>query len=68
MEDEYKVMLGAIFGILLTVIVVVTKLSHNFLKNADLIAQQTTCYGKVLQQSWDNDGTKINALAQCDGF
>lgn len=34
--------------------------------NAELISQQTTCYGKVLQNSW-GENTTILALQACNG-
>lgn len=38
-----------------------------FIYNSYEVAKQTTCYGKVLQSSWEADGSQILALQACDG-
>lgn len=34
-------------------------------KSNVLVAQQTTCYGKIIQQSWANTADQILALNAC---
>jgi hypothetical protein len=57
-----------IWGIIATVlIVIIFVMAVNCSQTNSLVAQQPTCYGKVLQQTWDRASDEILALQKCDG-
>lgn len=67
MDNENKFWLGISTLVIFVILVIILVLGGNIYKNNYLISQQPTCYGKVLQTSWNNPSDLILALHNCDG-
>ncbi len=63
MDYGDKLILTSILIFLLFILCLVGKWAYN----DHLIAKQATCYGKVLQQGWNEDSNEILALQACGG-
>lgn len=62
-----------ILGVTITIAVLTSLLSipvsiaYIVHKNDVLVSQQTTCYGKVMQRSWNTDAVKAMEIQACGG-
>lgn len=67
MDNEGRVWVWIVSFISAALITLILSIVVNLHYSDVLIAHQNTCYGKVIQASWNSEATEILAIQACDG-